>query len=53
MLKVLLGFHHRAVRRIKMMTEKRGTGGKWEHPYIEEAMEAAGIHPIGVYIKRR
>ena len=35
------------------MTMKRGAGGEWEYPAVEEAMESAGIHPIGVYIKRR
>ena len=37
---------------LKVLTEKRGAGGEWEYPSVEEAMEAAGIHPIGVYIKR-
>ena len=53
MLKVLPEFHHWAARRITGMTEKRGAGGEWEYPSVEEATEAAGIHPIGVYIKRR
>ena len=35
------------------MKAKRGAGGEREYPSVEEAMEAAGIHPVGVYIKRR
>ena len=53
MLKVLKGFHHRAARRITGMTEKRGAGGEWEYHLIVEAMEDAGLHPIGVFIRRR
>ena len=34
MLKVLEGFHHRAVQRITGMTEKRGAGGEWEYPLV-------------------
>ena len=53
MLKVLTAFHRQAARRITGMTVKCGAGGEWEYPSLEEAMEAAGFHPIGVYIKRR
>ena len=53
MLKVLTAFHHRPARRITGMTEKRGAGGEWEYPEVYGAMDAAGIHPIGVYIKSR
>ena len=53
MLKVLTAFHHQAARWITGMTEKRGAGGEWEYPEVEEAMDSTGIHPIGVYIKRR
>ena len=35
------------------MTAKRGAGGEWEYPEVEEAMEPSGIHPIGLCIKRR
>ena len=52
-LKVLAEFHHRAARWITVMTEKRRSRGEWEYPSVEEAMESARIHPIGVYIKRR
>ena len=52
-LKVLTAFHHRPAQRITGMTEKRGAGGEWEYPEVYGAMDAAGIHPIGVYIKRR
>ena len=51
--KVLTAFHHRSGRRITLMTEKRWAGGEWEYPSLEEAMESAGLHFIGVYIKRR
>ena len=53
MLKVLVGFHHRAAQRITGMTEKRGADGEWEYPLVVKEMEAVGIHPIGVYIRRR
>ena len=53
MLKVLEGFHHRAARRITGMTAKRGAGGEWDYPLEVETMETVGIHPIGVYIRRR
>ena len=52
-LKVLEGLHHRAARQITGMTAKRGAGGEWEYPSVVEAMETAGIHPIGVYKRRR
>ena len=35
------------------MTAKRGTGGEWEYPSVEEVIHSAGLHLIGVYIKRR
>ena len=48
MLKFLTVFHHRAARRITGMTEKRGAGREWEYPEVDEAMDATGIHHIGV-----
>ena len=53
MLKVLAGSHHRVAQRITGMTAKRGADGEWDYPSVVEAMEAAGLHPIGVCIKRR
>ena len=53
MIKVLTGFYHRATRCITGMMAKRGAGGEWDYPSVVEAMEAAGIYPIGVYIKKR
>ena len=35
------------------MTSKRGVGGEWEYPSVVEAMEAAGLHPMGLYTKKR
>ena len=35
------------------MTAKRRAGGEWEYPPVVEEMETAGIHPFGVYIRRR
>ena len=35
------------------MTAKRGDGREWDYPAVEETMDSAGIHPIGLYIKRR
>ena len=52
MLKVLMGLHYQSARSITGMTAKRGAGGEWEYPLVVEAMEAAGLQPIGVYIKR-
>ena len=28
-------------------------GGEWEYSSVDEAMDATGLHPIEVYIKRR
>ena len=53
MIKFLTAFYHRAVRRITGIMEKRGAGGEWEYPSVYEAMDSAGLHPIGVYIKRQ
>ena len=53
MLKVLEGFHHQVEQGITEMTEERGEGGEWYFPLVVETMETAGIHPIGVYIRRR
>ena len=53
MLKALTEFHHRAAQQIMGMAEKRGAGGEWDYPAVEEAMESAGLHPIKVYIKSR
>ena len=53
MIKFLKAFYHRAARRITGMTEKRGAGGEWEYLEVDESMDAAGLHPIGVCIKRR
>ena len=49
----MAGFHHRVARQITGMMAKRGAGEEWEYPLAVEAMEAAGIHPTGVYTKRR
>ena len=53
MLKVLTVFHHWASQRITGMTAKCGTGGEWEYPAVDEVMDIAGIHLVGVYIRRR
>ena len=53
MIKVLAALHHQVARRITGMTDKRWSGGEWEYPAVEEAMDAVLLHPIGVYIKRR
>ena len=52
MLKVLMAFHYILARRIMRMTAKHGSGGEWKYPAVEEEMDSAGIHPIGVNIKR-
>ena len=53
MLKVPEGFHHWAARHITGMTATRGAGEECEYTTVGEATEAAGIHPIEVYIRRR
>ena len=53
MLKVSMVFHNRAAQRITGMPEKCGIGREWEYQAVEEAMDAEGLHPIGLYIKRR
>ena len=53
MLKVLERFHHRAARRIMGMKARCGAGGEWEYPLVGAVLEAAGIHPIMEYIRRR
>ena len=53
MLKVLEGFHHQAARQITEMTAKRGSGPEWEYHSLVKAMETAGLHPIGLYIRKR
>ena len=51
-IKVLMGFQHWEAQRITGMATKRGTGGECKYPFVVEAMESAGIHPIRVHIKR-
>ena len=53
MLNVLEGFHNRVARRITGMTATRGVGREWEYPPVVAAMDAAGLHPIRYYIRRR
>ena len=53
MLKVLEGFHHRAARHIMGTAATRGADGDWEYPLMVTKLEAAGIHPIWEYIRRR
>ena len=53
MLKALPAFHRRMARRTTGMTTKRGAGGEWKYQAVEEAMDSSGLHPIGLYIKRR
>ena len=35
------------------MTAKCGTGGEWEYPAVDEAIDNAGLCLFGVYITRR
>ena len=32
---------------------KCGAGGDWEYPAVDEVLDAAGLQPIRVFIKRR
>ena len=52
-LKVLMEFRHQAVQRTTGMMKKCGAGVVWEYSVVDEAIDAAVIYPIGVYIKRR
>ena len=53
MIKALEGFYHKAVGRITGVTAKPGVDGERYYPSVVEAMESEGLHPIGVYIRRR
>ena len=52
-IKVLEGFHHQSERQIIEMTMTRGEGGDWQYPLVVVEMDAAGLHHIGEYIRRR
>ena len=45
-LKVLEGFHHRADRRIEVMTAQHAEDREWEYLLVANALEAAGIWKI-------
>ena len=49
---MLAGFHHRAARRLAGMYPKL-IDGQWEYPPVAEALEAASLHPMDVYLARR
>ena len=51
MLKVLEGLLHWAYRQIRDMTATFGAGREWEYPPVVAAMEGAGTHYIGEYIR--
>ena len=53
MLNFLEGFHQWAARRITGMTAARGEAGEWGYSTVVEALEAAGLHPILEYIRRK
>ena len=53
MLKILEGFHHRAVRRITGMTATHGSGGEWGYTTVGEELGAAELQPIMDYVRRR
>ena len=53
MLKVLGGFHHLAPRKITGTTETLGAVREWKYHLVVAALEAAGLHPIMEYIRRR
>ena len=53
MIKVLEGFHHQVARRITGITTTLGPGGGRKYPPLVAAIEAAGLHPIREYIRRR
>ena len=49
---VLVRFHHRIARRLSGCTARK-RGDQWEYPPIAEALETAGLFPMGEYISRR
>ena len=53
MLKVLDGFHHWSARWITGMTVTRGASWDWKYLPVVAALEAAGLHPIMEYIRKR
>ena len=52
MMKVLDRFHHRVARRISGMVA-RLVDGEWFYPPLEAAMEAVGLFPMKVYVRKR
>ena len=52
MIKLLTAFHHWSSLQILGMMAKRGSGREWKYPAVKKAIGSAGIHPIGVYIKK-
>ena len=49
-MKVLEGFHHKAVWIIVGMTACHTEVGEWEYPHVVDALKAAGVWPIKEYI---
>ena len=52
-MKVLEGFQHRAAQRIAGMTTWRSEDGEWEHPPVDDALEAARLWSIKEYTQRQ
>ena len=52
-IKVLEGLHHQAARRITGIKATCGASGDWEYQPVVAALEAAVLHPIMEYIRRR
>ena len=53
MLKLLEVFHHQVARSITGMNETHGAGRDREYPPVVASMDAAGLHTIREYIRRR
>ena len=51
-LQTLRGFHHRVARSLTGL-KPRLQNGEWVYPPIEDALQAAGMHPMERYIVRR
>ena len=52
MMKTLQGFHHRVARGLTRRRARR-QNGVWVYPPVKGTLQAAGLHPIEVYMDRR
>ena len=52
-MKIVLGiFHHRVAHRLTGRKPKRGRGGGWIYPPLDDAMAEAGLQEVETYVSR-